>query len=57
MREFFALPFLLLAKGFAEVTTYIDSEPCVCFSLREATEVDEDNVKNVIREMKDKSDD
>jgi len=47
MREFLALPFLLLAKGFAQVTSYIDSAPCLCFSLREAEEVNDENLEEI----------
>jgi len=56
MREFLALPFLLLAKGFAQVTSYIDSMPCICFSLREAEDVTEDNLGEITEIIRSKGD-
>ena len=52
MREFIAFPFYMMAKGFASIASWIDSEPCICFSLREATEVTEENLKELFDEEK-----
>ena len=57
MREFLAFPFLMLAKAFAEITSLIDSEPCICFSLRESVEVTEENIDDFLNEIKEDDDD
>ena len=53
MREFLAFPFVLMAKGFAEIASMIDDEPCICFSLRDATEITEENIEEFMKDMKD----
>jgi len=53
MREFLAFPFYIAAKGFAEMASWIDTEPCICFSLREAEEVTEESIEEIIKDMKD----
>ena len=53
MREFLAFPFVLIAKGFAEIASMIDDEPCICFSLRDATEITEENIEKFFEDMKD----
>ena len=53
MREFLAFPFVLMAKGFAEIASMIDDEPCICFSLRDATEITEENIEDFFKDMED----
>jgi len=54
MREFIAFPFYIMAKGFAEIASWIDTEPCICFSLREATEItDEDDIEALFKDVED----
>jgi len=51
MREFLAFPFFMLAKGFAEVASFIDDEPVIIFSLREAVEIDDDNIEDIMDQI------
>jgi len=51
MREFLAFPFFMLAKGFAEVASFIDDEPVIIFSLREAVEIDDDNIEDIMKQI------
>ena len=53
MREFIAFPFYLMAKGFAEIASWIDTEPCICFSLREAEEVSEEDIEKMFKDKED----
>lgn len=48
MRQFLAFPFYMVAKGFAEIASFIDHEPVICFSLREAVEIDDDNIDEIM---------
>ena len=50
LREAFAFPFLVSAKGFAQIVSIIDEVPCFCFSLRESTEITETNVEDLFDE-------
>lgn len=53
MREFLAFPFFVLAKGFAEIASFIDSEPVIIFSLRDAEELTEENIKDIEETIKE----
>jgi hypothetical protein len=47
LREALAFPFLLSAKGYAQIVSIIDEVPCICFSLRESTEISETNIEEL----------
>ena len=51
MRQFLASPFIALARLFGWFADKIDSEPFVCFSLREATEITEDNIDEILDDV------
>ena len=53
MRQFLATPFIALAHLLCWIINKIDSEPFVCFSTREAVEITDENVDEIIKEMQD----
>ena len=52
LREALAFPFLLSAKGYAQIVSIIDEVPCICFSLRESTQINETNIEELFDDEK-----
>lgn len=53
MREFLAFPFLMGAKAFAVIASFIDTEEVLCISMRDCIELTDETMEEILKDLED----